>query len=192
VLGAFLVEMAAFQGTPGGIIPRIALNVLVIAYLGLLPAFFLQLRFLPAGDFREPGRAAWALLMLLAVTKCGDIGAYFTGKFFAGRIFPAHKMTPSLSPKKTWEGACGGLGTSVGVTFLISYVSGIGHGSVLFCLGFGISVGIAGMLGDLAESLIKRDYETKDASNTMPGFGGVLDVIDSILFAAPVAYLWLS
>ena len=58
-------------------------------------------------------------------------------------------------------------------------------------MGFGLTVGVAGMLGDLAESLIKRDCRRKDAADTVPGFGGVLDVIDSILFAAPVAYLWL-
>ncbi len=58
-------------------------------------------------------------------------------------------------------------------------------------LGFGLTVGLAGVLGDLAESLIKRDCRRKDAADTVPGFGGVLDVIDSILFAAPVAYLWL-
>ena len=65
------------------------------------------------------------------------------------------------------------------------------HGGDWAAIGFGLTVGLAGVLGDLAESLIKRDCRRKDASDTVPGFGGVLDVIDSILFAAPVAYLWL-
>ena len=65
-------------------------------------------------------------------------------------------------------------------------------GGWLGAVGFGLTVGLAGVLGDLAESLLKRDLQTKDASQAVPGFGGVLDVIDSLLFAAPVAYLWFG
>ena len=119
--------------------------------------------------------------------KCCDIGAYFTG-----RLLGRHRMTPVLSPKKTWEGAAGGL--------VAGGAGGHRHqppgpaccAADLAAVGFGLTVGLAGMLGDLAESLIKRDCQQKDASQVVPGFGGVLDVVDSIVFAAPVAYWWLA
>jgi phosphatidate cytidylyltransferase len=100
-------------------------------------------------------------------------------------------MTPVLSPKKTWEGLAGGLVLSaliaVAVNRLVAPVlRGDGEAAL-----FGLAVGVAGVLGDLAESLIKRDCLKKDASAVVPGFGGVLDVVDSVLFAAPVAYWWL-
>src|SRR5207248_385801 len=105
--GAFLVEMARFR-EPGESVVRIALTVWIAAYLGLLPSFLAQLRwpagtgFSPAG--REVARGTTALALAVFVPKCCDIGAYFTGRFL-GR----HKMSPVLSPKKTWEGAAGGL-----------------------------------------------------------------------------------
>jgi phosphatidate cytidylyltransferase len=100
-------------------------------------------------------------------------------------------MSPVLSPKKTWEGLAGGLIVAMGTAVALNTL-----GPVLPCiwsaLGFGLTVGVAGVLGDLAESLIKRECRQKDASQVMPGFGGVLDVVDSIIYAAPIAYLWLA
>jgi phosphatidate cytidylyltransferase len=103
-------------------------------------------------------------------------------------------MTPVLSPKKTWEGAAGGLAAAVLAAVAIDR---LGPESVLrrawaWEIGFGLVVGVAGMLGDLAESLIKRDCQSKDASHAVPGFGGVLDVVDAVVFAAPPAYGWLT
>jgi phosphatidate cytidylyltransferase len=182
VLAAFLVEMATFRGS-GGSVYRIALLVWIVAYVGLLPSFLAQLRWL--GDGGHRGTVALALTIF--VPKCGDIGAYFTGRFL-GR----HPMTPTLSPKKTWEGLAGGLAAAVATAAGINY---LGPAPVLsgaaVVAGFGLTVGGAGVLGDLAESLIKRDCGHKDASQVVPGFGGVLDVVDAVLFAAPVAYLWL-
>jgi phosphatidate cytidylyltransferase len=186
VLVAFLVEMAAFR-EPGVSVPRIALAVWSVAYLGVLPGFFAQLRWrTPAasGQGIDPGTLVLALAIF--VPKCGDIGAYFTGRFL-GR----HRMTPVLSPKKTWEGAAGGLTASVLVAIGINQLGPVIPYGLAGAIGFGLSVGIAGMLGDLAESLIKRDCRTKDASQVVPGFGGVLDVVDAVVFAAPVAYWWL-
>jgi phosphatidate cytidylyltransferase len=99
-------------------------------------------------------------------------------------------MAPVLSPKKTWEGAIGGLIASAAVAVGINQFGPVITGGLGYEVAFGIVVGAAGMLGDLAESMIKRDCVTKDASHTIPGFGGVLDVVDAILFAAPVVY-WL-
>jgi phosphatidate cytidylyltransferase len=115
----------------------------------------------------------------------GDTGAYFTG-----RLLGRHKMAPVLSPKKTWEGAAGGMVAAVLTALGINALGPVLH--PLAAVGFGLTVGIAGLLGDLAESLIKRDCQQKDASQIMPGFGGVLDVVDAIIFAGPVAYAWLA
>src|SRR5205823_11647324 len=94
--------------------------------------------------------------------------------------------------KKTWEGAAGGLVVAVLVALGLNSLGPVIHGGIPEVIVFGLSVGVMGMLGDLAESLIKRDCERKDASQIVPGFGGVLDVVDSIILAAPVAYLWLA
>ena len=190
VLAAFISQMAAFR-EPGDSIARIAHGVWLVAYLGLLPSFFVQLRWLDTGGASamtgpiDPGTLALALAAF--VPKCGDIGAYFTGRWL-GR----HPMAPVLSPKKTWEGAAGGVMASIGAAVGINRLGPVLHHGLLGEIGFGLSVGIAGILGDLAESLIKRDSRRKDASQTVPGFGGILDMIDSVVFAAPAAYCWIE
>lgn len=181
-LVAFLGEMSRYRGEPGAAIPRLALTLLALVYLGLLPAFFIQVRWLA-----EPDTSAVMLALVVFVPKGNDIGAFFTGTFW-GR----HKMTPILSPKKTWEGFAGGMLTGVGVAVGLSFLAPVFHNGMGEAIGFGLAVGLAGVLGDLAESLIKRDCQTKDASHTIPGFGGILDVIDSVLLAAPVGYLWFQ
>jgi phosphatidate cytidylyltransferase len=183
-LGIFLAELRVFS-EPGQSFERMARTWWVIAYLGLLPSFFAQIRWLfPWGSPLGSG----ALALAIFVPKGCDIGAYFTG-----RAFGRHPMTPVLSPKKTWEGAAGGLVFAVLVAIGIDRLGSapVLHGNWLLEIGFGLTVGLAGMLGDLAESLIKRDCQRKDASQTVPGFGGVLDVVDAVIFAAPLAYLWL-
>jgi phosphatidate cytidylyltransferase len=178
LLLAFFVEMATYTG-PGGAVQRVASLALLTGYLGLLPSFLAQLR------WGEAGVAALALAIF--VPKVGDIGAYFTG-----RAMGRHKMTPVLSPKKTWEGLAGGLTAAVLVAVLLEWlIEPRALGNSLAAAGLGLALGVAGVLGDLAESLIKRDCGRKDASQVLPGFGGVLDVVDALLFAAPVAYFWL-
>jgi phosphatidate cytidylyltransferase len=156
-----------------------------VGYLGLLGSFFakLGLHFLRVD----------VLLLTIFVPKGGDIGAYAFGSLF-GR----HKMTPLLSPKKTWEGFAGGLLGSVLVAIGIHVLAPtmrIGNGfrfGYLEAVIFGVIVSVVGILGDLAESLIKRDAGAKDAATSIPGFGGLLDVVDSVLFSAPVVYLWFT
>ena len=177
---ALLVEMYLFR-EPGRCVTRVAHALFVIAYLGLLPSFFLKIRWLPSEY------SGWMLALAIFVPKCCDIGAYFTG-----RLFGKHPFTPRLSPKKTWEGIAGGLLFAVGTAVSAGeFVPVFQHG-MLEAAAFGLVVGFAGILGDLAASLIKRDASAKDSSRAVPGFGGVLDVIDSILFAGPVAYLWFA
>jgi phosphatidate cytidylyltransferase len=183
VLVVFLYEMATFTA-PGRSVERMALTWFVIGYLGLLPCFFAQLRWISDDQVANSVRLALAAF----VPKCCDIGAYFTG-----RLLGRHKMAPVLSPKKTWEGAIGGLALAALATVAINRLGPIHviKWGLAWEIAFGLTVGLAGMLGDLAESLIKRDCQTKDASAVMPGFGGVLDVVDAIIYSAPVSYLWL-
>lgn len=166
----------------------IALTLFMVLYLGLLPQFLIRLRM-----FGPPG-AVWLLLYFVGVVKFCDIGAYFTG-LTIGR----HKLIVWLSPKKTWEGLLGGLATSAGVAVLISYlVRTYADPSPLTAAFpewpraavFGLLMGLLGQGGDLLESLIKRGAQAKDSAHAIPAFGGVLDIIDSLLPTAPVAY-WM-
>jgi phosphatidate cytidylyltransferase len=181
LLVAFAREMVLFP-LPGSATDRIANTVLITVYLGVLSSFLFQIRWSAGPD------AGLALALAVFVPKAGDVGAYT-----AGRLFGRHKMTPALSPKKTWEGFAGGLAASVLIAFVLAHVFTTPHvneSTALFALGFGLTVGLAAVAGDLAESLLKRDAGLKDAGQAIPGFGGILDVLDSVLFAAPVAYLW--
>ncbi len=187
VLITFLYEMATFEA-PGGSVERMALTVWTVAYLGLLPGILVQFRTNhPDASPEVIHRGTIALALAIFVPKGCDIGAYFTG-----RLIGRHLMTPTLSPKKTWEGAAGGLLTAVAVAFALDALGSVIPGGTAGVVAFGLTVGLAGMLGDLAESLVKRDCLQKDASHIVPGFGGILDVVDAILFAAPVVYWWLS
>lgn len=187
VILAFVCEMMRFDGQ-GQITERLALAILPQAYVGLLFTFLIQLRML------GPTVGIVAVCSLLLVVKLGDIGAYT-----AGRITGRHKMVPLLSPGKTWEGFAGGLaaacfGAWFSYAVLLPWLADSAESLRPGChwLIYGLCVGTTGVIGDLAESLLKRDAGVKDSSRWLPGFGGVLDVLDSILLAAPVAYLgWI-
>jgi phosphatidate cytidylyltransferase len=184
VLSAFLAEMATFH-EPGESVTRISLTVWIIAYLGLLPSFFAQLRWIPGPEEGIPNGTV-ALALAIFVPKGCDIGAYFTGRLLGRR-----PMTQVLSPKKTWEGFAGGMVAAVLIAIGISRLGTKLRDSIWLAVAFGVIVGVAGVLGDLAESLIKRDCRQKDAAQTVPGYGGILDVVDAVIFAAPVVYWWL-
>jgi phosphatidate cytidylyltransferase len=182
VLAAFIGEIKRYR-EPGRAANNLAATIFSFSYVGLLLTFVVQIAFGLHGLL--------ALLSLIVVVKMGDTGAYSVGSLI-GR----HKMTSHLSPGKTWEGAAGALVFAVvgswGVFEVLRprLMSGeITSPAVWQWVGYGLIVGIAGMVGDLAESLLKRDSGQKNSSGWMPGLGGVLDVLDSILFAAPVAYL---
>jgi phosphatidate cytidylyltransferase len=187
-LAVIVGEMRRYE-RPGAVMERLALGIFALFYVGVLLSFVSQLRLLGDGEW---GIAAIASLVV--VVKMCDIGAYT-----CGRLFGRHKMSPVLSPGKTIEGAIGGLlfavaGAWLAFEWLAPQLIGASFGSrpAWTWIAFGLVVGAAGIAGDLAESLFKRDVGRKDSSPWMPGFGGVLDLLDSILFAAPVAYLcWL-
>jgi phosphatidate cytidylyltransferase len=190
VIALFLYEMAVFR-TPGDVVVRLALAVWVVVYLALTTSFLAQLRWWPSSSGGSDHRGLLALLLTIFVPKSCDIGAYF-----AGSLFGRHPLTPILSPKKTWEGLIGGLVFAALTAVVLNRVSDPGTAGPILgddgrAAAFGVSVGVAAVMGDLAESLVKRDRGHKDASRLVPGFGGVLDVIDSVLFAAPVAYWWM-
>jgi len=143
-------------------------------YIGFLLAFPLALRQMPGGD-------RW-IYLILAVTWITDIAA-----FFAGRFFGRHRFFPRISPRKTVEGAIGGLIAGVISGALLAVYFGA---DVLPVVAFALVASVAAEAGDLAESLIKRQLQTKDSGQLIPGHGGVMDRLDSLLFVGVVAYFW--
>ena len=180
MLMALLGQMGRYR-KPGSVTVNLGGAALAFLYVGLLLSFAVQLRL-------AFGIAALASLVI--VVKMCDTGAYTVG-----RLIGRHKMAPLLSPGKTWEGAAGGLVFAClgsWATFAWLVPEAAKPGTAWGWLPFGLLVGTAGMVGDLAESMLKRDAGQKDSSHWMPGFGGVLDILDSILLGAPVAYaLWV-
>ncbi len=179
------IELLKYQA-PGNSVNNLSLSAFILVYLGLLPSFLIQLRWI--GSETNPFTGLLCLGLTISVTKCCDIGAYFTGKLI-GR----HLMTPKLSPKKTWEGFVGGILFSIIMTFLwLKIFPQTPLCCNLAAIGFGVLIGTGGVFADLVESLIKRDTETKDASHTIPGFGGILDLLDSLLLIGPIAWLFFQ
>ena len=185
LMTTFVVQSLQFD-KPGGTMAKIAGTLLVIAYVGLLGSFTIQMRW-----FEGHLQGFLALVFMVSVAKGADTGAYTLGRI-AGR----HKLWPQLSPKKTVEGFIGGLIAGVGAAFIVAaiarYLLEVPTLDWPKAALFGVVIAAIAQLGDLMESMIKRDCERKDASQAVPGFGGVMDVIDSLLFAGPAAYgLWL-
>ncbi|MDG3006557.1 phosphatidate cytidylyltransferase [Paludisphaera mucosa] len=183
LMATFVVESLKYD-QPGRSMAAIAGTLLVVAYVGILGSFMVQMRWL---DGCKHGLLP--LAFLIATAKGADVGAYTFGRLVGRR-----KLWPAISPNKTIEGAVGGLIFSTAAALIVEAVArrlGITGLSWPGALGFGLVLGVVAQVGDLMESLIKRDCGRKDASATVPGFGGVLDVLDSLLFGAPVAYgLW--
>jgi phosphatidate cytidylyltransferase len=173
VLLALLLYQYKFHGT-SGVLANCGANYFSILYLGLLSSFCVAIRI----EF-----GLWPLLMFVFVVKSADIGAYSIGSMFG-----KHKFSPKISPGKTWEGMGGAVGAAIIVAIGFSLVCDIMPWWPAII--FGLAFAFIGQLGDLAESMIKRDAEQKDSANKVPGFGGVLDIVDSPLVAAPLAYLF--
>ncbi len=176
-------------------IADIATSILGLFYGGYLPSFWVRLRGLEQTDFSNlplrgfwPQGGAWPLglevtLLTFACIWAADIGAYFFG-----RAFGKTKLS-EISPKKTVEGAVFGVGAS-----MIVGVVGAFHLSWPFWLGMGLGLmtGITSLLGDLTESMMKRDAGVKDSGHLIPGHGGILDRADSYVFTAPLAYYFVT
>ncbi len=175
-------------------IVTVAVTLLGVWYVAFLLNYLTRLAFgwraeglnQPVGD---TGRML--ILYLVAVVKISDVGAFFTG-----RSLGRHKLFPRLSPKKTIEGLAGGIVSSIVMSLSFFFITKGQLGSISFGLHDAIILGtilpIVGVVGDLFESLLKRASGVKDSGTLIPGMGGVLDVLDSLLFGAPVLYAYIS
>ena len=191
---ASLLEYSFKQKRTQGAVAVAGATMFALIYLGLLPGFYIAIR---------RWHTAWLVACIILVVKSSDIGAYFTG-----RAIGKNKLIPWLSPGKTWEGLVGGMIFSgLVAVLLMRLVAHFGAAYVWQKIGqdrqqvplhildwqaffSGAVIALVGQFGDLCASLFKRDAGFKDSGHTIPGFGGVLDVIDSPIVVAPLAY-WL-
>ncbi len=155
-----------------------AFKALGMAYIALPFSYFALIGRLEDGK--------WWILFLFAVIWANDTFAYITGKTL-GR----HKLCPSISPKKTVEGALGGIAGGVAAALLFNHFAGMGAQWAVM-IGLSVFLGLVGMAGDLAESVLKRAAGVKDSGSIVPGHGGVLDRTDSLIFTIPVLYYYLT
>jgi len=192
VMILFAVEIAGYRPA-GRAVERLSASALILAFIGLPLAFMVSLRLICLENLglEQTGRGHLGivpLVSLVAVVKAGDIAAYAIGSL-CGR----NRMAPVLSPGKTWEGALASLAASLAVAWLLVGTSAIDLPIRPWggWVAYGFAVGLSGIAGDLAESLLKREAGTKDSGRSLGGLGGVLDLVDSLLFAAPIAWaLW--
>lgn len=161
---------------------RLSADALALMYVGVTFPYIFQLR-----QLNDP-HGGWVVVLVMAVIFGGDTGAYFSGRFLG-----KHKLYPKISPKKTIEGAVGGLVAGIGVGFLARAVFP-GHASLtpIDCVAIGLIGAGTGIIGDLVESMMKRSWGVKDSGNLIPGHGGVLDRLDALLFAGPLCLYYLE
>lgn len=172
ILLGFILKLVS--DTRGSVTVSVGTTVLGVAWIGLGAAFLVLLR-----DIPEHGRLA-CFAVLLAIFA-SDTFAYF-----GGRLLGRHKLAPTVSPGKTWEGLAFGIAAAVFVTWVAVYDRNwLPQGESLL---LGLALAVAAPVGDLFESALKRDMNVKDSGKLLGGHGGVLDRVDSILFAMPVAY----
>jgi phosphatidate cytidylyltransferase len=200
-----IMTIELFRGAPGALV-NLSVTFLGAAYAGLFLGSLVGLRelFIPedfpvyayfplhgntvtedvAGQLYRWG--GYTVISLFASIWVCDSAAYF-----AGRAFGRHKLFVRVSPNKTWEGGVAGFAAALGV-FQIARILVLPYMSVIDALVCGVIVGVCGQVGDLAESLLKRDAGVKDSSSLIPGHGGILDRFDSLLFVAPLVFVYLD
>ncbi len=188
IIGVIAFFIFHFKETHNAL-EHIAVEFFGVCYVSLPLCFMLGILY-PLSSHAIPQDGRWWLGYLVIVTKITDVGAYFIG-----RLWGNHKLAPVLSPKKTVEGAIAGFFAAVGASVVLyllgqKFSNGMFDLSLADSIWMGMLIGIVGQVGDLAESLLKRDATVKD-SNNLPGIGGVLDLLDSLLFTAPIVYLFL-
>lgn len=183
---ALLVREAVYFLEPGKSMETLGRNLITVFYGGGLLAVTAQLRWFP-----DSRLGYFAIGSMIIVVKGGDIGAYCFGRLWGKR-----KMAPRLSPGKTWMGLNGAFfGSVLGGWLWLTFGGRLfaarpEPAGLMIVFAYSATLGLAGLVGDLCESLIKRDVGKKDAAALMPGFGGLLDLLDSPLFAGPVALAW--
>ncbi len=191
-------EILTYRANATGALERTLGGVFTSVYVGVPMALLVVIRLLgtTVGSRDLASSATWglaALVATIAVTKSADVGAYFTGKAIGRR-----KLIPQLSPGKTWEGAVGGIAAAIAVSYLsfvwlIPSLTSVHEPAPWWGpLVFGAVCAVAGMVGDLAESLVKRETGVKDSGTWLPGLGGVWDVTDSLIGAVMPAWIMLA
>ena len=174
VIGVFAWRL---RGGPGGYVRDVTAGILALAYLPLMATFVALMLVEPDGARRA--------LIFVVLTVCSDTGGYL-----AGILVGKHQLVPTISPKKTWEGLGGSIVLCLAAGAIM--VPELLDGQVWQGLLLGLAAVAAATLGDLAESMIKRDLEIKDMGHLLPGHGGILDRIDSLLVMAPVIWVLLA
>jgi len=178
-LGLFLMGSFSYELLRGADLTRFAFTLLAFLYLPWSLGYVLLLRETP-----DPGLGLWTLSLPLVASFATDIGAYFAGRFF-GR----HKLAPEISPGKTLEGSMGGILFSfLALLAYTAWVREVFPFGLLELWLFSLLLSLAAQLGDLAESMLKRFAGVKDSGRFLPGHGGLLDRIDSLLFTFPLTY----
>lgn len=182
VLGFISFFVAHFRKCDNALL-HVAVEFFGVCYLAIPFSFMLAILYPPSGT--EDGRF-W-LIYLIAVTKITDVGGYFVGK-----LFGKHPLAPQLSPNKTVEGAIGGFCFAIILSLFLASIGPLfaWHLSFFSATWLGMLIGVLAQVGDLAESVLKRDALVKD-SNKIPGIGGILDMMDSLLLTAPVVYFFI-
>ena len=182
VLGFISFFVIRFRN-PENALLNIAVEFFGVCYLAIPFSFILAILY-PRPEMAD-GR--WWLFYLIAVTKITDVGGYFVGK-----LFGKHPLALQLSPRKTIEGSIGGFCSAVALSIVFCSIGRTVGWDFSFwhAAWLGMVIGILSQIGDLGESLLKRDAGVKD-SNRIPGIGGVLDLLDSVLFTSPVVYFFI-
>src|SRR5690606_3182684 len=185
VLGLCVRQFLSKSNTAG--ILAISTTLLGLMYVPWLLNFVQKINYFP--DVRGVEvHGNWYVLYFILVTKFSDVGAYVTGS-----LIEKHKMIPRISPGKTWEGFGGAIVVSTGISLAFAHLAQdklIGmtwyHAAIL-----GVVLSVSAVIGDLIESIFKREAGVKDSGKFFPGIGGILDLLDSLLFNAPLMYLYL-
>ena len=152
------------------------ITILGVAWVGAGIGCLLLVRDIPEFGF-------WAVMAVLFTVFAAD-----TGAFFVGRTLGRHRMAPAISPNKSWEGFVGGVFAAIGMAFVILYKDRDEFLTIPESLVLGLVIALAAVLGDLFESAVKRDLDVKDSGRVLGGHGGMLDRLDSLLWAGPAAY----
>ena len=178
LLATFVVAFVVYGlgGVRQSATSSFGVTLLGVAWVGAGLGCLLLIRDIPDFGF-------WAVMAVLFTVFAAD-----TGAFFVGRTFGRHRLAPAISPAKSWEGFAGGVVAAVGMAFVILYKDRDDFLSIPESLLLGLVIALAAVLGDLFESAVKRDFEVKDSGRVLGGHGGVLDRLDSLLWAGPAAY----
>jgi phosphatidate cytidylyltransferase len=182
VLGLSVRQLASRQNSAG--LVAIGMTLFGLMYVPWLLNFIQKINFFSGIG----GQGKFCVLYFIVVTKLSDTGAYAVGSL-VGR----HKMIPRVSPGKTWEGFGGAIAASTGASLVFAHFLGgqMPGMNALHAVALGVLLGVGAVIGDLIESLFKREAGLKDSGRLFPGIGGILDLLDSLLFNAPIMYLYL-